>query len=106
MTITLERVTQSEWTGDRIRDARERVGLTQRGLAELLRVSPGAIAHWEQGRTIPNADHQRQLQRILIDGDRSAGTVDERISRLEAEVRELRAATAVLQELVARLAVG
>lgn len=94
------------WTPSGIREARKRSGLTQRGLAELLRVSAAAIAHWESGNTVPNHDHQRDLTRVLIEGNRSAGSVDERLSRLESELREVRMAVTVLQELVARLAAG
>lgn len=96
----------TKWTPSGIRGARNAAGLTQRGLAELLRVSPAAVAHWESGDTTPNADHQRDLTRVLVEGNRSAGGIDERVSRLEGELRELRSAVTVLQELVGRLAAG
>jgi transcriptional regulator with XRE-family HTH domain len=35
--------------GDRIRAARQRVGITQRALAELLGVNKSAVAQWEGG---------------------------------------------------------
>lgn len=40
--------------GDLIRTERTRVGLSQRALAKLLRLSPGAIAQWETGTTRPS----------------------------------------------------
>lgn len=35
--------------GDRIREARNRAGLTVRQFAELIGVSPSMVAHWEAG---------------------------------------------------------
>ena len=39
--------------GDRVRECRKRVGLSQAALAKKLEISRGAIAGWEQGKTSP-----------------------------------------------------
>jgi len=87
-----------------IKRLRAEANLTQRQLGELLGVTSAAVAHWESGATTPNGDNQRALTRVLIEGSRTPGSLDERTSRLEREVRDLRAAVTVLQELVGRLA--
>jgi transcriptional regulator with XRE-family HTH domain len=38
--------------GAALKRAREKMGLSQRRLAELVSVSPGAVGHWETGRQI------------------------------------------------------
>jgi SOS-response transcriptional repressor LexA len=43
--------------GPRIRDARERAGMTQQALARLCGVSRAAIAQWEGGTTLPSLTH-------------------------------------------------
>lgn len=40
-------------TGDEIRAARERAGLTQEQLAQRLRVSMRTVGNWERGATVP-----------------------------------------------------
>lgn len=43
--------------GDRLKEERERVGLTQVALAELAGVSKSAQVGWESGRSVPNASY-------------------------------------------------
>jgi transcriptional regulator with XRE-family HTH domain len=40
-------------SGDRIRAARERAGLTQQQLAALVDVSARTVGNWERGETVP-----------------------------------------------------
>ena len=49
----------------RIRDMRERAGLTQERLSELINVSRSAVAMWESGETSPRADKLPELARVL-----------------------------------------
>ena len=42
--------------GGRIRDRRERLGLTQRGLGAALQVSAQAVSKWELGDSVPDVD--------------------------------------------------
>ena len=49
------------WTPDRIRALRAHARLTQRDLAELLRVHRNAVYHWEHGKRAPNAYSSRAL---------------------------------------------
>src|SRR6266852_7320871 len=48
---------------------RTTIGLTQAGLAELLRVSRRAVAEWEAGSSYPKADH---LKEIIVLGVRAS----------------------------------
>lgn len=48
-------------SGDRVREARQRAGLTVRQLAELLGVSPSMIAHWESGNKPVSARRLAQI---------------------------------------------
>jgi transcriptional regulator with XRE-family HTH domain len=50
---------------DRIRQARNKANLTQRGLASRLKVAPSAVAQWETGGTTPTVGNRAELSRIL-----------------------------------------
>jgi antitoxin CcdA len=52
-------------SGDEIKAARERRGLTQKQLAKLLGVTHSAISHWERGRTDVAAASARSVVRWL-----------------------------------------
>ena len=47
--------------GDKIRDARKAAGLTQRQLAEKIKVSNTSISNWEQGVSCPDPDTIQNL---------------------------------------------
>lgn len=47
--------------GDKIRDARKAAGLTQRQLAEKIKVSNTSISNWEQGVSCPDLDTIQNL---------------------------------------------
>ena len=51
--------------GIRIRERRERLGLTQRGLAAALQVSAQAVSKWERGESVPDVDLLVDLARLL-----------------------------------------
>jgi class 3 adenylate cyclase len=51
--------------GTRIRERRERLGLTQRGLAAALQVSARAVSKWERGDSVPDVDVLVDLARLL-----------------------------------------
>ena len=48
-----------------IKDKREALGISQKELAELLSVTPGAVCQWETGRTLPRGKRLRLLSLIL-----------------------------------------
>jgi DNA-binding transcriptional regulator YiaG len=61
-----------------IKNIRKKLGISQEKLAVLLKVSPGAVAFWEQGRAKPRGDNKialvalrklgrRNIKKILID---------------------------------------
>lgn len=50
---------------ERIRQARHRTGLSQRALARALRVTPGAVAHWELAHGAPAAPKLPALADML-----------------------------------------
>lgn len=63
-------------TGDRLRIARSRAGLTQKAVAEQLDVKEQMVWYWEAGRSRPNQDHLVAVGSILgvsvdwlLDGD-------------------------------------
>lgn len=51
--------------GDQIREARNRLGLSQDDLAERIHVSRGKISHWETGLRPPKAEEIRELEEVL-----------------------------------------
>lgn len=46
----------AEQFGDRLRDLRERRGLSRRELSVMIPVSQATLAGWEQGRNMPGLD--------------------------------------------------
>lgn len=51
--------------GEQIREARKAKGMTQSALAALVNMSRQGVSHWEQGRTLPDAQILLRLSRIL-----------------------------------------
>lgn len=51
--------------GEKIRNARKVLGLTQRQLADRLGVSNTSISNWEKGLSRPDADLIQELCRVL-----------------------------------------
>ena len=51
--------------GQQIRAARKAKGMTLSALAALVNMSRQGVSHWEQGRTLPDAQMLLQLSRIL-----------------------------------------
>jgi transcriptional regulator with XRE-family HTH domain len=50
-------------SGDLLREARLRAGLTQRELASRARTSQSAVARWESGEVVPSFERLRELVR-------------------------------------------
>ena len=50
---------------ENLKQARKGVGLTQKQVAEKLKVVESCYANWEQGRTEPNLDMLRKLSALL-----------------------------------------
>lgn len=51
--------------GHRIRAARRRANIKQVELGEALNLSQSAVAHWESGRKMPDAEHRVRLGEIF-----------------------------------------
>ena len=51
--------------GARISERRQRKGLTQKDLAELLSVCPQAVSKWERGRAFPDLTYIDELAGCL-----------------------------------------
>lgn len=79
-----------ETWGESVRRRREGAGLSMERLAALASVSRATIANIEIGEPC------REATKRAIDRALESGSVDERISRLENEVAELRRDLAVL----------
>ena len=56
---------QIEAMGERIRDARNRLGLTQTGIADALQVSAQAVSKWERGENAPDITIVPLLAQLL-----------------------------------------
>lgn len=55
--------------GDKlVKEIRQKLGLTQKGLAEMLGVSENTVQNWEYGKPIPKTKHQklRELAKTRI----------------------------------------
>lgn len=48
-----------------IKEEREKLGLSQKDLAELLSVTPAAVCQWETGRTVPMKKQTKLLSLIF-----------------------------------------
>lgn len=76
--------------GDRIRDERERLGLTQPVFAAAANTKKGSIINWEKGASAPTAFQLEGLATLGVDvqyivtGRRSAAAVD-----VDPEINEL-----------------
>ncbi len=57
--------TSSRAIGDMIRAARKRLGITQKQLARLVRVTGGTLLTWEKGRHEPSEAAMRRLEAVL-----------------------------------------
>lgn len=51
--------------GEKIRQARERAGLTQRELAQALGVDPSAVSLWESSKNAPTVNNVYRIASIL-----------------------------------------
>lgn len=67
---------KTKLSGEEIRAARLRLGLTQYELAQRLGCRPETVARWETGKGLPNRWLQEKLIRVLKLGKegRNAGT--------------------------------
>lgn len=48
-----------------IKEEREKLGLSQKDLADLLSITPSAICQWESGKTTPRKKQQKLLSLIF-----------------------------------------
>jgi DNA-binding transcriptional regulator YiaG len=60
---------ERRWTGRAIRALRDRLGLTQEGLAAQIPTSGGEVSRWEHEHHAPSRLAQRRLEEL----DRAAG---------------------------------
>lgn len=51
--------------GTRIKDARERIGISQRALAEKINMTNGAVSRWESDKAVPNSEAIGKISRVL-----------------------------------------
>lgn len=50
---------------ERLKEARQYKGYSQKFMAKLLEITESGYAHWEQGRTEPNVETLRRICQIL-----------------------------------------
>lgn len=89
-----------DWFGPRLREAREKAGLTQEELAELVQVALQTVKDWEKGRKCPMLERVPLLAEILgvpagsffpdtpdrVQEGRSTYSLDERLERVERQL--------------------
>jgi class 3 adenylate cyclase len=64
-----------EELGERIREARTKLGMTQQDIAGALQVTPQAVSKWERGENAPDITIVPDLARLLdVSADRLLGT--------------------------------
>lgn len=51
--------------GERVRKARENMGLSGRDLAEILKVSPSSVSRWERGEAEPQDELKEKIAQLL-----------------------------------------
>jgi transcriptional regulator with XRE-family HTH domain len=93
-------VTFAELFGERLRETRERRGLTQEQLAAAVGTHGPKISAYEKGQTLPGLEKAARLATALevgldelVFGRAAEAPDDVRDSRLRASVRELEAST-------------
>lgn len=63
---------------ERLKEARQFKGYSQKFMAQLLKITESGYAHWEQGRTEPNTETLRRICQILdVKSDYLIGLEDE-----------------------------
>jgi class 3 adenylate cyclase len=78
---------QIEAMGERIREARGRLGLTQQNVADALQVSAQAVSKWERGENAPDTAALPHLAQLLgVSTDRLLGTTAPDGPTIEATV--------------------
>jgi transcriptional regulator with XRE-family HTH domain len=60
----LRRPGDHPWTGERIRELRLRLGLTQEDLAQRLGARSSTVCRWERGRRVPMRVYQHLLDEL------------------------------------------
>ena len=76
-----------------IRRVRQRLGLSQEGLARLLNATKGAVQHWERGRNSPDLARLLALRELCPRG-RERTQLDALIHQIQARVVPLGVGTA------------
>ena len=76
-----------------IRRVRQRLGLSQEGLARLLNATKGAVQHWERGRNSPGLARLLALRQLCPRG-RERTQLDARIRQTQVRVAPLGVGTA------------
>lgn len=87
--------------GRRIREARERGGLTQADIAAALGKTPTAVSYWESGQRSPGLDDLAQLARLL--GVRLAALLPSQPPKVLARAHAAEVAVGELGDVVERL---
>src|SRR5438874_2646885 len=63
--VQIMSISRNEGLGQRIRQERERLGLSQKELAEQIGVQPQSINDWENDRHLPQPVSKRKLSEVL-----------------------------------------
>jgi len=63
---------------NQLRTLRERMGLSQEGVARLIGVSVGQVSRWERGEMPPNESNRKRLAKLYQVGVDQLGLEEER----------------------------
>ncbi len=84
--------------GQKIRYARRSMGLSQKQLGEMLRLSDKAVSSYEVDRAVPPLDTLKEISKhtsrpvsyFINEGTKTEQTIDEKIASIEQELQEIR----------------
>jgi transcriptional regulator with XRE-family HTH domain len=102
-------MTQPDWTAERIKGLRTRLGLSQHEFALRVGVTVTAISHWETGRRSPDYERRLKLDRLLrgtVEGE-AEGSGTTQAELLEMIRREgIQPVAALVSDLARQTVVG
>jgi transcriptional regulator with XRE-family HTH domain len=84
--------------GQKIRYARRSVGLSQRQLGEMLRVSDKAVSSYEVDRAVPPLDTLKEISRattrpisyFIVESQPNEPSLEQKMAAIEHELREIK----------------
>jgi transcriptional regulator with XRE-family HTH domain len=93
----MSNVKKSQTIAQRIKKARKAVGLSQKQLGKVLKLSDKAVSSYEVGRATPPIETLREISKVtykpvsyFLDEENKAVTLESRLQIIERELAEIR----------------